>query len=118
MGGVFYLVYLALEPFVRRSWPTMLVGWSRALSGRVPDPVVGRDLIVGVVAGLVSLHRTAGHNGAADPRLARSADPGNAETRRFEHTRYLVLMISGSLNNGLQNALLSVMAFTGSFASS
>jgi hypothetical protein len=113
VGGVFYLVYLAIEPFVRRSWPTMLVGWSRALAGRVPDPIVGRDLIVGVVGGLVLT--AVAQVGLWLPRLLgwhEAVIPATPSTGAFEHTRYLVLLIPNTLNNGLQNALLSVLAFT------
>ena len=42
-----YMVYMALEPDVRRRWPQTLVSWSRAISGRLSDPLVGRDLLVG-----------------------------------------------------------------------
>jgi hypothetical protein len=45
------VLYLAFEPFVRRKWPAMLIGWNRIMTGLVRDPVVGRDVIVGSVAG-------------------------------------------------------------------
>ena len=45
--------YLGLEPFVRRHWPRALVGWTRLLTGRFRDPVVGRDLLVGTTIGLL-----------------------------------------------------------------
>jgi eukaryotic-like serine/threonine-protein kinase len=45
------VLYLAFEPFVRRQWPAMLIGWTRIMAGGVRDPVVGRDVIVGTVAG-------------------------------------------------------------------
>jgi serine/threonine-protein kinase len=44
--------YLALEPILRRSYPEMFVSWVRALDLRFSDPRVGRDLLVGVVAGV------------------------------------------------------------------
>jgi serine/threonine-protein kinase len=50
-GGLLYVYYLALEPYVRRTWPTVLVTWSRVVAGRLRDPLVGRDLLVGTVAG-------------------------------------------------------------------
>jgi serine/threonine-protein kinase len=50
VAGAMYIIYLGLEPYVRRSWPSMLVGWSRLLSGRVRDPLIGRDVLVGVAA--------------------------------------------------------------------
>jgi hypothetical protein len=51
--GWFWLTYIALEPFVRRRWPGVLVGWSRLLARKYRDPLVGRDLLVGCLAGVV-----------------------------------------------------------------
>jgi hypothetical protein len=45
-----WLIYIALEPYVRRYWPEALVGWSRFLAGRLRDPLVGRHLLVGFAA--------------------------------------------------------------------
>ena len=47
-----WLMYVALEPFVRRTWPRMLVASSRLVAGRFQDPAVGQSLLVGVFAGL------------------------------------------------------------------
>jgi len=49
---VLWLFYIALEPYVRRTWPETLVSWNRLLSGRFRDPLVGRDLLVGVLFGV------------------------------------------------------------------
>ncbi len=49
-----WLFYIAFEPYVRRFWPELLIGWTRLLSGRVRDPLVGRDVLVGVAAGTVA----------------------------------------------------------------
>jgi len=45
-------LYLALEPVVRRRWPRALTSWHRLLRGRVRDPMVGRDVLVGSLAGM------------------------------------------------------------------
>jgi hypothetical protein len=50
-GGFSWLSYVAFEPHVRRLWPRTLITWARVLSGRVRDPLVGRDLLVGMLAG-------------------------------------------------------------------
>jgi Protein kinase domain len=42
-----WLLYIALEPYVRRRWPAMLVSWSRVLAGGFRDPMVGRDILAG-----------------------------------------------------------------------
>jgi serine/threonine-protein kinase len=45
-------VYIAIEPYVRRRWPQTLIGWSAVLTGRFRDAVVGRDVLIGVLAGV------------------------------------------------------------------
>jgi serine/threonine-protein kinase len=47
-----FLAYLAIEPYVRRIWPRSLIGWARLSQGRVRDPAVGRELLIGVFAAL------------------------------------------------------------------
>jgi serine/threonine-protein kinase len=51
-AGLTWILYLALEPYARRFWPHMLLGWSRLLAGHVRDPRVGRDLLAGVACGV------------------------------------------------------------------
>ena len=48
------LVYLALEPYVRRTIPELLISWARVTEGRFRDPRVGRDLLVGGAAGALA----------------------------------------------------------------
>ena len=52
-AGFFALFYLAIEPFARRVWPSMLVTWARVTTGKLRDPLVGRDIVVGLLAGSV-----------------------------------------------------------------
>ncbi len=49
-----WLGYVAVEPLVRRRWPRMLIAWSRLLEGRLRDPMIGRDLLIGATAGVLS----------------------------------------------------------------
>jgi hypothetical protein len=42
------LLCVALEPFVRRVSPERLVSWTRLLAGDVRDPMVAREVLVGV----------------------------------------------------------------------
>jgi hypothetical protein len=46
-----WVLYIALEPSVRRRWPATLVSWSRLLAGGFRDPLVGRDVLVGCLVG-------------------------------------------------------------------
>jgi serine/threonine-protein kinase len=45
---VVWLYYIALEPYLRRFWPQMIVSWVRLFDGRWKDPLVGRDVLIGV----------------------------------------------------------------------
>ena len=47
-----WVFYLALEPYVRRLWPEVLISWVRLLDKRFRDPLVGRDVLFGLLAGL------------------------------------------------------------------
>ena len=51
-GIAVWLMYMALEPAVRRRWPHTLISWSRVLVGRFGDPLVARDFLVGALAGI------------------------------------------------------------------
>jgi Protein kinase domain len=46
-----WILYIAMEPFVRRRWPATLVSWSRLLAGGFRDPLVGRDVLAGCLWG-------------------------------------------------------------------
>ena len=53
ISGAMFVLYLALEPYVRRHWPQAIVSWSRLTAGRIRDPLVGRDTLWGVLLGVV-----------------------------------------------------------------
>jgi len=111
LAAVLYIVYLALEPFVRRSWPTVLVGWTRLLSGRVRDPIVGRDLLAGLTFGVVFgvfdllLPLVSVWVGRPEPI------PHQAQINTLLGLRDLVSSLLGCVNNGLQNGLIFALQF-------
>jgi F0F1-type ATP synthase membrane subunit c/vacuolar-type H+-ATPase subunit K len=51
-GGIVWLCYAAIEPYVRRLWPDTLIAWTRAIAGQWRDPLVGRHVLLGALAGL------------------------------------------------------------------
>lgn len=53
VAAVTWIFYVALEPWVRRRWPQTIISWSRLLSGQLRDPLVGRDILFGVMLGVV-----------------------------------------------------------------
>lgn len=54
LASFVWVFYVAVEPFVRRRWPAMLVSWVRVLAGDVQDPLVGRDVLIGCATGVVA----------------------------------------------------------------
>ena len=62
-----WLLYIALEPHIRRRWPKLIISWSRLMAGNFRDPMVGRDLLIGGLLGL--LHGVCIVLGAVLPRL-------------------------------------------------
>lgn len=61
------IMYLALEPIVRRNLPDLIVSWNRLLAGDWRDPLVGRDVLLGTLVGIG--HITLIHAGFYTERL-------------------------------------------------
>jgi serine/threonine-protein kinase len=61
-AAILWLTYLGLEPYVRRFAPDCMIGWTRLLAGSWRDPRVGRDVLIGVGAGLLMTLIVASHN--------------------------------------------------------
>jgi len=53
-AALFWVCYLALEPHVRRLWPQLLISWSRLVNGQWRDPLVGQNVLLGVLGGVVA----------------------------------------------------------------
>jgi serine/threonine-protein kinase len=47
LAALVWVIYLALEPPVRRRAPLRIVSWSRLVAGQIKDPLVGRDILLG-----------------------------------------------------------------------
>ena len=54
LAGIAWTLYLAFEPYFRRRYPDLLVSWTRLVSGRFADPLVGRDVLGGLLLGCAS----------------------------------------------------------------
>ena len=49
VAGLFWFQYIAAEPFARRYWPDSLISLTRLLTGRVRDPLVASNVLVGLL---------------------------------------------------------------------
>jgi len=70
-GVLVWVFYLALEPWVRKSWPHTMIGWTRYVTKGIRDPLVGRDLLIGAAAAalfaVISYVQTASHGASGAP---------------------------------------------------
>ena len=69
-----FLMYMALEPHLRRRWPEQLISWARLIGGRPRDPLVGRHVLIGLLGGMA-------HGALAVLGMYLGTYPGDAYTR-------------------------------------
>lgn len=104
-AGLLWVIYLALEPYVRRFWPDGILGWTRLVSGHVRDPRVGRDLLTGSVIIMIM-----GLCGAAFDRLpAALGYPPPQPTPQLMDALTGAAATLGLIFDGLLNGLFVAM---------
>jgi hypothetical protein len=54
LATILWIFYLAIEPYVRRTRPRTLISWTRLLNGGGRDALVGRDVLIGAVWGVLN----------------------------------------------------------------
>jgi protein kinase-like protein len=105
-GGVLWLTYLGLEPYIRRFSPDSLIGWTRLLNGRWRDPQVASDLLIGVCAGLAMTILYGLHNlippllGRPEPMPLAPAEPSVLLGVRFV-VGWMLLRIGVAVSAGM-----------------
>ena len=55
-GVIFWVVYMAAEPVVRRRSPGIFIAWTRLLEGRLRDPRIGGEVLAGFALGVVATY--------------------------------------------------------------
>jgi serine/threonine-protein kinase len=105
-----WTIYIAVEPDVQRRWPSMLVSCVRLFAGRFRDPRVGRDVLFGVLAGIVLT--------ALDVIRLRFLDSSVTGTPTYsfrlealESSRHLIAAIAFHLADTLQFALAGLFFY-------
>jgi hypothetical protein len=100
--AVIWVLYLAIEPWVRRRWPRLMIGWNRLMAAGWRDPLVGRDVLYGVIAGAVM---GAGSQVALALRPA-SAEPFLPRLSPLMGLRWSVAATGDGLSSGITSCLI------------
>ncbi|HEX3067404.1 MAG TPA: serine/threonine-protein kinase [Thermoanaerobaculia bacterium] len=102
----FYFLYIALEPYVRRRWPERLIGWSRLIASNIRDPLVGRDLLIGIAAGLAHAMLASATNWLpARLGLRPPQSPHATNLHTLLGVRFALAQIASTLSSGIITGL-------------
>jgi serine/threonine protein kinase len=52
VAAAIWVLYLALEPYLRRRWPQSLISWTRLLAGDARDPLTAGHILAGTALGV------------------------------------------------------------------
>jgi serine/threonine-protein kinase len=108
-AGLLWLLYMALEPYVRRFWPSTLVSWSRLMARQWRDPLVGRDILFGVALGV--LITVLEHSGDyVSLLLGKPTAPLMPELRELLGTKVVLARTLNQGFNAIVNSLFGVFA--------
>jgi serine/threonine-protein kinase len=107
-----WVMYMAVEPYVRRLWPESIISWTRLVYGRLYDPLVGQSMLAGALVGSVSIpiiyltRLVPGWIGLppAQPYFSRRIEAG-----MFDGPRQTLGHILESGLQGLQQAMLMLV---------
>jgi len=111
-SAVLWLTYLGLEPYIRRFSPDSLIGWQRLVGGGWRDSRVGRDIMIGIAAGLAMTLVFAVHN--LVPPLFGRLEPMPVRSLNLEQlmaTRYAVSTLLTQIEGGLSSGMLGIAGF-------
>jgi serine/threonine-protein kinase len=113
-AATYFFLYVALEPYVRRRLPERLVGWSRLLAGNVRDPLVGRDMLIGIAAGLS--HTALASSSSWLPRrlgLGIPTAPHISHLDSLLGLRHALALLIANMSSGIIAGLLIVVLLVG-----
>ncbi len=110
-AGLTWVLYIALEPFVRRRWPEALVSWNRLLAGRFQDPLVGRHVLYGAAIGVgIELVQQIGHIAPTFYGQA-GAQPNSTDLDTLLGTRWVLGEVFNSMYNVIATPMILLFLF-------
>jgi len=110
-GALLWLIYLGVEPYVRRLSPDSLIGWTRLIGGQWRDPHVGRDVLIGVSAGMLMTLFFSIHN-LLPPLIGESEPmPFLVDPQLLVGQRFGLAFVLRLTNEAIQSAMLATVGF-------
>ncbi len=106
-AGLLWLLYLAVEPYIRRFWPSTVVGWSRLMAGQWRDPLVGRDILFGAAVG-VFLYLLGLCSTLLGQKLGYPTPPRVPSLDHLLGTRFVLAQVGNVVFNSVLNGLFVV----------
>jgi eukaryotic-like serine/threonine-protein kinase len=106
-AGLLWVLYLAVEPYVRRLWPATIVSWSRLMARQWRDPLVGRDILFGVALGVLIYVIDLGSGFLAE-RLGHPFSPRTPSLDGLLGTRHVLALVGNQVFNAILNAIFLV----------
>ena len=107
LAGIAWTLYLAFEPYFRRRYPDLLVSWTRLVGGRFGDPLVGRDLLGGLLLGSASFLLLVAVNAAPAFLASGGQTPVYFDADTLGGVRGVAANVAGRLVATLMQTLLS-----------
>jgi hypothetical protein len=98
LAAIFALIYLALEPHVRRTWPHALISWTRLIGGGWRDPLVATHVLIGLTIGIARLTLIQGY-------FLAKGDVTGTPTLVFANGS---LRLAGQLLQGIADAVMGI----------
>ena len=102
------MLYLALEPYIRRRWPHALIASGKVLAGRFRDPLVGRDVLIGIAAGVAVTVIAAGLRVITKLLGGTGSAPDDGGLFLLGGARYAIGMILNVANGAMFVAFVTV----------
>jgi predicted Ser/Thr protein kinase len=106
-AALLWTLYLALEPYVRKFWPSTVVSWSRLMARQWRDPLVGRDILIGAALGALIPVIDIG-TGVVVHALGHPLPPPTPSLDDLLGTRYVLAQVGNQVFNAILNSLIVV----------
>ena len=108
--GYAWTAYVALEPYARRRWPRTLIAWTRLLHGAVRDPLVGREILIGVLLGTaITLSEKVYEIAAHTARLPIASRRIVAQISNAIDSRALIAAIAAQPASAIRDGVIMLM---------